>query len=371
VFATSSGFGLSLHRGSTGLAELREPWERATAAWGGRFYAQWAWWEAYLSTLEPDPERVRFARITDNGSLAAIVPLRTPDANGDQGYPVRPRRLEIPRHVHMPLSGFPVRPDLDLDTFLTALGDGLRVAKVGWDELELSHLIREGVFARPPGRWRWQTTADKITTCDQVRCDRPWEAYVAGLSSNFRSNLNKAQHKLAKSGDVRFVVAATLEEALDRFPTFQDLEASGWKGKAGTAIRQDGRLIGFYRRLLEQLVPLGRARLNCLEVGGKLIAAQFCLVDGPTLYVLKLAYDEAFAKLAPGNMLLRHVISSRAFEYVNLVGSPPWFAPWRPQQLDVYRLTVYNASARGGLGLCAAHARRFVRRGRDLLGARR
>jgi CelD/BcsL family acetyltransferase involved in cellulose biosynthesis len=368
VFAASSRFGLSLHRGRAGLAELRESWEHASSSWGGRFCSQWAWWDAYLSTLEQDPERVRFARITERGSLAAIVPLRPGDATAS---PVRARRLEIPRHPHMPLTGFAVRPDLDLDTLLSALAEGLAATGVGWDELVLTHLLAEGVFARPPGRWRWQTTIEKITTCDQVHCDRPWDVYVASLSSNFRSNLNKAQHKMAKLGDVRLSVATTLEQALELFPLFQELEASGWKGKAGTAIKQDPRLIGFYRRLLEELVPRGRARLNCLEAGGRTIAAQLCLVDGETLYVLKLAYDEAFAKLAPGNMLLRQVIASRAFAHVNLVGSPPWFAPWRPQPLDVYRITVYNTSARGGIGLCAAHARRLAQRGRQLLGARR
>ena len=73
---------------------------------------------------------------------------------------------------------------------------------------------------------------DTLTTCDEVICDRPWDAFVSGLSPNFRSNLTKARHKIEHAGGAsyQFVNDPAGVDAL--FPEFLRVEASGWKGLA-------------------------------------------------------------------------------------------------------------------------------------------
>jgi len=105
--------------------------------------------------------------------------------------------------------------------------------------------------------------------------------------------------------------------------------------------------------------------LNCLRVAGAPIAAQFCVRDEDTLYVLKIAYDERHPRLAPGNMLLERVIrsgiDSGRFHHVNLVGDPPWFKVWRPHELPVYTIELYNGTAVGLTLLAIKRAKRWLR----------
>ncbi len=348
----------TVHRGRQGLDELAAEWRAATAALAGRFFAEHAWWDAYLEALEPEPERMIFVRLARGGELSAIVPLREGTVTRHR---VPARVVEIPRHDHLPLAGVFARPGLSLDDLLDGIASGLGGHGIRWDLLQLSHLLEEGVFAQRPTRLAWRSLREHVKTCDEVRCSGPWNDYAAKLSSNFRSNLNKAFNKLQKTADVEYAMLRELPAMLDAYPHFGRVEASGWKGEAGTAIVQDQRLDRFYRKLLAGFAPLGRARINTLAVAGTVIAAQFCLVDQRTIYVFKLAYDETNSKLAPGNMLLRRVIASGDYDAVNLVGSPPWFAQWNPASTEVYRLTLFNTSARGALLLAADRAKELAR----------
>ena len=352
-----SRFVVSVHRGAAGHRALRERWDALAADVGARFFCTWGWYDAFLAALEPDPERVLFACLEDGGALVAIVPLRE-ERVVRRGVPIR--QLGLPRHDHLPLAGVPCRDALSLDELLDALAAGLRAAGVPWDALVLSHVLAEGLFAQPPARWGWRTQLGHVKTCDEVACDA-WDAFAARLSANFRSNLNKAKNKLAKERDVRFGVAESAAAMAELFPHFAALEAAGWKGKAGTAIAQDARLEAFYRRLIDDFAPTGAVCMPYLWLGDRLIAAQLSFVDNETLYVDKLTYDETQSKLAPGNLLLKHVIAAGTWKRVNLVGSPDWFQQWSPTKTDVIRVTAFNATARGALLLAEARAKAIAK----------
>jgi CelD/BcsL family acetyltransferase involved in cellulose biosynthesis len=350
------------HRGLSGLEELADEWRAATRVQPGRFFNEHAWWDAYLTALEPEPDRVVFLRLARAGELVAIVPLRQSTATRGR---LTVRIVEIPRHDHLPLAGVYARADLSLDDLLDGIVAGLAQRGIRWDLLSMSHLLEEGIFAQRVKRLAWRSVREHVKRCEEVACTGQWDDYAAKLSSNFRSNLNKAFNKLAKLPDVKYATLRQLPEMLDAYPHFGRVEASGWKGEAGTAIVQDPRLDRFYRKLLDGFAPLGRARINTLAVADQIIAAQFCLVDVTsgrrTIYVFKLAYDETVAKLAPGNMLLRRVITSGDYDAVNLVGSPPWFGQWNPSATEVGRLTVFNTTARGALLLAADRAKTIAR----------
>ena len=334
----SSRLALTIHRGPSGLAELREAWERLCAQHPTRFYGEWLWHEASLSSLETDPSSVLFAQVLDGATTVAIVPLKQ-DTIRQRG--VVARRLRLPHYDHPPLADIVYQPGLAIDDVLDALSVGLRQAGITWDVLELGPVLDESVLAESPRRWAWRSVRQRVKTCDQVRGDEPWEDFAARLSPNFRSNLNKSRNKLAKEREVVYAMVTDLDEMRALLPPYMALEASGWKGEAGTSMGQDPRTAAFYRRVLDELGALGRVRINTLSIGGQYVAMQFCLVDGETLYIHKLAYDEGRSKLAPGNALLAHVIGARAFRYVNLEGSPPWFQQWKPEPLTFRGIECY------------------------------
>src|SRR5438128_9242444 len=89
--------------------------------------------------------------------------------------------------------------------------------------------------------------------------------------------------------------------ALDDFLV---LEASGWKGRAGTAARSDSEVRKFIEAAVVGLAGEGKARIDRLFVDARAIAAIVALRSGTTVWCWKVAYDESFARFSPGVQIL-------------------------------------------------------------------
>jgi CelD/BcsL family acetyltransferase involved in cellulose biosynthesis len=351
-----------VHYGRAGLLELRAAWQQLVSRLARRrFFHEWAWFDAWLHELEPQPDGVLFVELQLAGRCVAIVPLV---ARRQRRAGLNLRVLALPEHDHLPLADILCDRDVDGAQVLRALMRGLAQAGIAWDLLRFSMVMEEsplvaGVAAAGTA-WR----AELIKICAQVDCDMSWEQFAARLSGNFRSNLNKARHKLAREAGVRFDIAATEAEINAVFDTFLAVEASGWKGAKGTAIACRPELVRFYRRLIAHFAPEDRLRINTLSVGEHVIAAQFCPLDGDTLYVYKLGYDEEYSRFAPGNSLIEKMVrvggEQRRFRWLNLVGNPPWFEQWKPSGSEVRLFLVYGPTWR-------ARALRGLQRLRTLL----
>jgi hypothetical protein len=75
------------------------------------------------------------------------------------------------------------------------------------------------------------------------------------------------------------------EELRRGFAEFLEIEASGWKGQSGerSAIKLHPDLMRFYESLNIEFAPSRSIVLNCLRIGERPIASQFCLRDEDTL----------------------------------------------------------------------------------------
>jgi CelD/BcsL family acetyltransferase involved in cellulose biosynthesis len=89
----------------------------------------------------------------------------------------------------------------------------------------------------------------------------------------------------------------------DSSADFLAVEASGWKGKAGTALACRGGDAAFYREMTARFGASGRLRLYSLEVGGEKLAMDTYLCVSGNLFGWKMAYDERFASYGPGAQL--------------------------------------------------------------------
>jgi hypothetical protein len=83
---------------------------------------------------------------------------------------------------------------------------------------------------------------------------------------------------------------------------FLRLEASGWKGREGTAMSSDGAA-GLFAEICDEFRRMDRLQLLSLEAGGKVAAMKCNLSAGDTLFCFKIAYDEALGHYSPGVML--------------------------------------------------------------------
>jgi CelD/BcsL family acetyltransferase involved in cellulose biosynthesis len=127
------------------------------------------------------------------------------------------------------------------------------------------------------------------------------------LGHKKRKELRRQRKRLADAGVVSSSSAhapATLEPALADFLT---LEASGWKGRAGTAARTRPEVCAFLQAAVTALAGEGKAGIDRLSVDTRPIAAIVTLTSGPAAWCWKTAYDETFALFSPGVQLLLDV----------------------------------------------------------------
>lgn len=102
-------------------------------------------------------------------------------------------------------------------------------------------------------------------------------------------------------GPARLRDRGTSPAAVERFLA---LEASGWKGRAATALGSRPAHAAFFRAVCE--APTATVQSHVLELGtpDRPAAMLFVLVAGDTAFAVKLAHDEALASGAPGVQLM-------------------------------------------------------------------
>ena len=136
--------------------------------------------------------------------------------------------------------------------------------------------------------------------------------YLAGLG-NMRKNLRAYRRKLESRG--RVLVDLRKGAAADAafLPEYLALEASGWKGRNGTAMVSDPGTVAFYKTLIENFASQGRWEWHTIRVDERIVAAEMGVRCGSSLILLKYAFDEDFADCRPGHLLTEAVFKD-AFE---------------------------------------------------------
>jgi CelD/BcsL family acetyltransferase involved in cellulose biosynthesis len=123
------------------------------------------------------------------------------------------------------------------------------------------------------------------------------------LSAKKLKELRRQRNRLAEHGMVRFEVARGAQEVSEAVEVFLALEASGWKGKRGTALRQDEGDASFIRIAARGLAETGQCEIVTMHAGETPIAAAVVLRHQDRAFYFKLGIDENFAKFSPGVQL--------------------------------------------------------------------
>jgi CelD/BcsL family acetyltransferase involved in cellulose biosynthesis len=156
------------------------------------------------------------------------------------------------------------------------------------------------------------------------------------LGAKKLKELRRQQHRLEEHGPVTFDVARTPESVRTALETFLRLEASGWKGKRGTALIQDAGDATFIRRAAPALAETGQCEIISLRAGATPVAAGIVLRHQARAFFFKLGIDERFAKYSPGVQLTleltRHLCADPAIASADSTASAdhPMINPiWR------------------------------------------
>jgi CelD/BcsL family acetyltransferase involved in cellulose biosynthesis len=148
--------------------------------------------------------------------------------------------------------------------------------------------------------------------------------------------LRRQRNRLAGHGDVIFSIASTPREIESALERFLDLEASGWKAKRGTALRQHAGDAAFIRRAVPALAAQGQCEIVTLHAGDTPVASAIVLRHLDRAFYFKLGVNECFAKHSPGVQLTldltKHLCADPAIKLVDSTAAPdhPMIDPiWR------------------------------------------
>jgi CelD/BcsL family acetyltransferase involved in cellulose biosynthesis len=130
------------------------------------------------------------------------------------------------------------------------------------------------------------------------------------ISAGKRKELRRQRRRLEEIAPVTMATVtspAGIEAALKDFLV---LEASGWKGQAGSAIVSDPAVKAFVQRAVGALAADGQARIDRLSLNGIAVAATVTLSSGDTAWCWKIAYNEGLARSSPGVQLICELTES-------------------------------------------------------------
>lgn len=307
-----------------------------------------AWIRIHLESFEPDAH-VRLVCVRRAGRLVGILPLVEEEARW-KGFPYR--RLRSASGVHS------CRFDLlaeegEEEAAAEAIFEHLR-ALPGWDVIEIHDVPAGGSAERLLSRA--DAAGFHVGTWESMRT--PYvvlpasggvEALHGRLSSKFRANLRRRRKRLAEGGAISFRRTERADPAwLERF---YRLEASGWKGRRGTAIAADPRTRAFYDRIAAHAEAEGMLAFYSLERDGEPVAMHFGLVHGGRYFLPKPAYDEAFASCSPGQLLMEDVLTDcidRGLEVFDFLGPcMDWKLDWTDRVLPHRWCFIHRPNARG------------------------
>jgi hypothetical protein len=225
-------------------------------------------------------------------------------------------------------------------------------------------------------------TGSAISTYERwvrpVMIPRPEDSFEAYLRRALGSSYKKRMQQfraVAKQGALTFRRNRG-RGALDALDAFLALEASGWKGEAGTAIACLPADTAYIRRLAELCAADDTLLIDTLLLDGRAIAMGLLIESGSRRHFLKIAYDETQGRHSPGRTLAIAMLQA------DFNGTPPaFFDSGAGEGVDAgtyvwgERREMANAIIRVGPGRAraariAAFGRMWLRRLRDAARAR-
>lgn len=148
----------------------------------------------------------------------------------------------------------------------------------------------------------------------------------AVLKRKRRKDFDRQFRQLKKMGDLQWRRHDDIE-SLDRvIEEFLELEASGWKGEQGTALKSKPQDARFFRSMIEASQKEGRVLTLSLMLNDQPIAIIVVLTCGNGAFAFKMAYDEEYRSNSPGFHLvmemIQHVHDSSDIQWMDFCSDP-------------------------------------------------
>jgi len=284
--------------GLEAMAAIVPSWENMAAAAiePNPFYEPWM----LLPALElfGQGRGFRLVTIWNGERLDAVLPLERTATF--KGLPLP--ALSSWRHRHCLLCTPLVRADGGVET-LTALIAWLH--REGASVVGLHYIPAEGRFHRALVE-ALKVAKVKLLVLDGyarpvLRRAKDGEAYIEEfISRKERQELRRRERRLQEQGKLTRVALGQGEDLGRWIDEFLRLEASGWKGKEGSAMICSEANRRFLTETFTAAYKRGRLEMVGIDLDGKPLGRCTGFIAGEGSYAFKPAYDEAFARFSPG-----------------------------------------------------------------------
>ncbi len=349
--------------GVEAIGAVEDEWRRLADTGAGRLlFCRPEWTRAYLEAFAPKRHILLLTAHGGNG-LLAVLPLAKEWARY-RGVPVP--MLRAPMNTHSFWHDIARARGPEGARAVAALWEYIEAMR-GWFMVELPY-VTEGtgglLLAEAARKRGFEEYTGKI--CDSPYIPLSGEAAADGewpceVGRHLRHELRRWERGLNSAGSVEFDCVEDADPAA--LGQLFELEQSGWKGKAGTAMASGSDTLQFYRSMAAAAAESRYLALYRLRCGGRPIAALMALIYRGVCYAAKIAYDESFRQYAPGHLLISSVVrdcSARGCRELNFLGhSQLWKERWTKASRRVDAVRIIR---RGPLGKAFCLARRLKRR---------
>jgi CelD/BcsL family acetyltransferase involved in cellulose biosynthesis len=254
-----------------------------------------AWWRAFGEDAE-----LAVCTVRRNGELAGTFPL----LGGDNG-------IRALANVHTPSFRPLARDEEAMGTLVAAAMERCRreVELIALPEADPS-LESLSAAARQASM---VPLVEAAYASPVVETAGDFDAWRRQSKKRWGAPLERFRRKMGRDYEAEFEIVVPPTDLERELSEGFEVEASGWKGRAGTAITSSPQTEAFYREVARSFADRDELRLSRIRLDGRDAAFDLCVLHGERLYLLKTGFDEDFRRLAPG-LVMRLSIIEHCFE---------------------------------------------------------
>lgn len=285
-----------------------------------------------------------------------------------KGFPLACTRLW--RHKYATLCTPLIHAEYARDC-LTAFLNWLKQDRASGALLALNQISGDGLLAQLLADYlddsACPATLEESYTRALFERDTDGESFLTmAISKERRKYLRKQERRLERLGFVEYVewqAGAEIETWLEEF---LQLEAKGWKGRAGSALASDPASRQFFLEAMREGARRRRLLFLALRLNENPVALKCCLRTGAGSFAFKIAFDEDYEQASPGWQLeletIRRLHCDETIEWMDSCAAANSFTNqlW-PARRTIVTWLLSTGKSRGNLAVASLPLLRWLK----------